>query len=378
MKYIYTLLGLSLIIGCVNKKQSFTNTDVSRFNFDAIYEYWKVVDTLKNNQYPSEKLWDKLLSHQGYKVIESANGTKPEMIKKRLITCFHPEFKQAKDSLIEFGDVFQKSTYLHLAETDRLRMDLEKHIDWLKNQKVYETMVDKTNSFLPEEYKNYKVPVINMVLFGENAHANNSGICMDLLLSFFADKIDKGGTLGHELHHYVLDSYKIDDKKAKEINAIHDKTKKLVQKLVYQCQKEGIANLIDKEKGYLNPQMNTASPDYLKLVRSEFAKGEIRVSQLNEKLMIIAQNKNKPYSWDFVNEAIPFYGHVVGFHMARVINKNGYHQELVNTIHRPQCFFELYNKAVREKQLDTPLFDETVIQLINEINQLENDGCSFN
>lgn len=376
MKYISLLFILLIVVGCSNKKSNANINTISHFNFEAVYDYWEVVDSLKNNQYPSDILWDKLLNHQGYKVIESANGTTPEMIKERLEICFYPQNKKTKDSLLKYGDVFQKSIYLHLIETDQSRESLKKHIDWIRDQKVYEAMIDKTNEFLPEKYKNYKVPVINIILFGENAHANQSGICMDLLLSYFVDKMDKGGTLGHELHHYVLDSHKTDNKKEKN-NKPQDKTKNLIQKIVYQSQKEGIADLIDKEKGYLNPKIKTTSAEYVELIRSEFAKGKVRTSQLNEKLTAIAQNKDKVYSWSFVSEALPFYGHVVGFYMAKIIKENGYNEELIKTLNQPQCFFELYNKVVKEKQLDATLFDEIVIQLINESYSQESKGFCY-
>ncbi|WP_108867751.1 DUF5700 domain-containing putative Zn-dependent protease [Aquimarina aquimarini] len=375
IKHTCLLSILLFAVGCGNKKPSVSKDAASRFNFEAVYDYWEVVDSLKNSQYPSDVLWDKLLNHQGYKVIESANGTTPEMIKERLSICFYPENKKTKDSIFRYGDVFQKSMYSHLIETDRSREALKKHINWMRGQEVYEAMIDKTNEFLPEKYKNYKTPIINIILFGENAHANQSGVCMDLLLSYFIDKIDKGGTLGHELHHYVLDSYKTNS--AKERNKTLDKTKELVQKIVYQSQKEGIADLIDKERGYLNPKVKTTSPEYLTFIRSEFANGKMRISQLNKKLVTISQNKNKTYTWDFVSEALPFYGHVVGFYMAKTINENGYHKELINTINRPQCFFELYNKVVQEKKLDAPLFDEVVIQLINESSSQENTAFCY-
>lgn len=335
------------------------NKATAQTNFEAIDQFWSLVDKIKLNQTPSAADWHKLFNTPGYRLYISENGVDSltlELFKANLI-------KAGSDAVKTKNGLKDNSWLGQLERTIKLRSELDKHAKWLQSISYSDSMKVAAYRYLPERIKksNYQAPTIYFLIFDYDGSANIKGIFMNLLLSYDLDRYKTGAFAGHELHHYILDQYQKDKKQpaiAAEDQGVHW--------AIQVTATEGIANLVDKKYVLSSKSGYQDKEWYLETL----AKAPEIITAMNKNIEALAESKKEQLTKrGYWQQLLMGNGHFPGYYMAQIIEGSGLRTELVEQVDNPFHFFYLYNKAIKKGKIEAPIFSEKVIRYLKELEK---------
>jgi len=323
----------------------------SNFEFSGMNKFWEIVEIIKSNEVPTEKLWNDLFSTPGYKVLTQSEFKK-EFFIKNFTLAFNPNKKAEYERTIKNrSDAY----YLeHYRKADENKSFLVSQVNKLKISNKNSIAANKALNFLPMNNVN-DFPPVSFVIFANDGRGY-SPIVIDLFASTDWDFIP---FLAHEYHHWYRNRLvKINYSRVNSEDKVFIET-------ISQLEAEGVADQVDKAEWFLNKRnLGEREKNYIKSV--EDSPGILK--KIIELLEQISDNVSlKRKNFDIIKEIVPQGGHPTGFYMARMILKQLGRGELVRTVGNPFVFIHTFNNAAKMEGINEIIFSSRAMRVVSEL-----------
>lgn len=341
---------LLLMMGC------FQRVAVAQtVNIEAATRYWELTDALRQDKPLTDAAWQELLALPANKIY--VPGVFPEEALKRYRKAIEVVYMPRHDSLLQ-AKLKAKVWYYVLVNDYKQREPMFKtYVQQVAQRPSYlETMYTYAYAYLPKR-AHTKVTDLHLyyTALGNDASSRDEGIVFSLNSAIEWNKPKAGILEAHEMHHQL--------RPRPNFSSASEQDKPLLWALDA-VQNEGIADLIDK-----TPLVQ--SPDSADIQSWLLAPAPTVVQRLDSVLQVGAK---------MGNSALPvrkFYqrlyngtaGHLPGFYMARIIEKQGYTPQMLATIDNPMAFFALYQKAASKDKTHPPLFAKASMAYLKKLEK---------
>ncbi|MBF8455613.1 hypothetical protein IV494_00325 [Kaistella sp. G5-32] len=330
------------------------------FHTEALDAYWKMIERLKKGDSLSKETWNKFLDLEANKIYVKNQGFDKnylERLRKSVEVVYMPQNAEILKKRVEAIEK-DPSTYW-------LTYKVYVYKKYEKELKEFQATVG-TPQYLATSYKNtfgwlpkrlqIKEPKINIYLLGieNDAIAGNSGLVLTLWNLYNADKIQPGGLLGHEMHHYLRKSFGYQNVAKEDEGLLY---------FLNVVLNEGSADLIEKPT---NIAHNDEIPYGLQIRDFLLPQADsiVQVANRNIEEMQASGGKTFKTEKDYRNLVKWTSGHNPGYFMADIIVRNGYRNQLLKNIQNPFQFIQIYNKAAKKDSKNPPLFSDRSINYI--------------
>lgn len=307
----------------------------------SCWEYFKITESLKKDQPLDKETWNSFLQNEAIRVYLKDQGVDSiytDNYRKIMEVVYMPKNSSVLQEKLKDQN---KNWWTYIVNEYRVNEDrMKNYLIQLKKdpESYFETCYQYSYLMLPPknhtkapEYKITIIPVHN------DAHVEKGWMVFTLMAAYFSDN-NKIGTLGgHEFHHVLRPRFVFD---------VEDEDKVIVS-LLQRILNEGSADLIDKryegedaasllefQRGYPESFM-AEGPKILKNIDSLLSVKPLDKSQLKINKLINTWNTS---------------GHIPGYYMANIIEKNGYKKQLIEHIEDPFQFIYLYNDAAKKSK----------------------------
>jgi hypothetical protein len=325
-------------------------------DMSAVEHYFKMTDSLKKNIPLSKNSWQSFLTMKGLELYVNNQGFDEaymESYRQSMEIVYMPK----NDSLLKIQLKDPENYFLtHIINQYKVHEEpfkaytktiIDNNSQYLKD--VYETsyaMLPKRMHKKAEKSTFYFIPIFS------DALAEDNDVVITLYCAYFMDKIKKGAALGHEIHHVI--------RKNKTITSEVDSALYAVLTLILH---EGSADLIDKQL-----TEKPECPDELKYSEYILSLSEGMVGKLDTAILNHI-NKSSVISKKKIRTIAPMSGHVPGYFMALVIDRNGFREDLIKAIDDPIQFVLLYNKAAKLDKSKPYVLSEISINYLKKLKQ---------
>lgn len=325
-------------------------------DMSAVEQYFKMTDSLKKNIPLSKDSWQSFLSRKGLELYVKNQGFDKaymESYRKSMEIVYMPK----NDSLLKI-QLKDLETYFLTHIINQYKVHEESFKTYSKNiiddnsqylKHLYETcyaMLPKRMHKKAEKTTLYFIPILS------DALAEGDDVVITLYCAYFMDKLKKGAALGHEIHHVV--------RKNKTITSEVDSALYAVLTLILH---EASADLIDKQL-----TEKPECPDELKYSEYILSLSEGMVGKLDTAILNHI-NKSSVITKKKIRTIAPMSGHVPGYFMARVIDRNGFRKDLIKAMDDPIQFVLLYNKAAKLDKEKPYVLSEISINYLKKLKQ---------
>ncbi|WP_394205195.1 DUF5700 domain-containing putative Zn-dependent protease [Shewanella waksmanii] len=322
-----------------------TNEQASSYDFSAVEYLQPLVAQLKQGQAVSEQQWQELYALSAYQLIFTISSLRPEQLTQRYQIAFNPN----ESAVFETLDESEQFEVLHLRRAFADLRWLSQYQQWLIEQDALTNSKALALRYLPAfDVDAHKVQFM-FALFGQNAHAAEIGVVMDAYTSYLSDQLAPFELAAHELHHFFYGII--------HPNGLLDVNNPF-ERVLYHVQKEGIANLIDKHN------FSDADSPYAESLKRQFAEQmSLAPTHIKQLDLLLSNALAEPQRAEFMTfqQALPFWGHIVGWYICRTIVQAGESVALIETLNQPHQLFALYNNVVEQHQLKQPQFSQAVV-----------------
>ncbi|GHF31286.1 hypothetical protein GCM10017044_28480 [Kordiimonas sediminis] len=351
MKLVSILLaGVILSFQTVAMPASYTNEN---YDFDAVVAGIDMSERLRAGDNPAEEDWGVFFSHEAYQLVFSISGLSQAQLKQRYLHAFHPEYIPLVDGLA----ASEKHEVLHLRASAADLSWLAGYQQALPGNKVVEASINLAQQYLPESQNG--LPPITFVygLFGQNAFASGQGVVLDAYLAFLFDAVAPNRLAAHELHHYLYD---------KGLQGRPLDQQNPFERVLYHIQKEGVANLIDKE--FLLLDSSPFSEDLKDWFKASMQDADANLKLLDQ-MIGEAVRTGREIEFAELQKALPLWGHSLGWYMTRTIDSAGMRPALIEATMNPFTLFSAYNRAVEMLGTDQATFSDATLALYARLAQ---------
>lgn len=323
----------------------------------AVVQYFKITENLKRGNKLDPNAWNVFLQLRGNKLyIDNQNlGSQYwENYRKTMEIVYMPQNDSLLKVQLKKPEKFW-TTYMinqYKAHEDKL---LQHHKDLVGDKAAYLDLAYKNcYLMLPEKMQKRDANcTIYLTAINNDAVAEENDIIFTLWCAYNFDKVRRGAVVGHELHHILRkpSQYQIQQS---------DTTIMQVLELILT---EGAPDLIDKKL-----TMDPNFPDELKYGEFLLENGKETLAQLDTLLMEMSLNKRTINQSD-IGSVAPLSGHVPGFYMADVIERNGLRKDIVKNIQNPFRFFSTYQKAAKKDKLKPYILSNESMKYLKSIEK---------
>lgn len=322
----------------------------------AANRYFEMTDSLRKGKPVSDELWKGFLNLEGnsqYIQNQSYSEKYLNRLRKDLEVVYMPQH----DSLLQerLKDPRQHyNTYLfhfYKANEPQLREYLQKIIT--DREAYLASLYAETHSLLPKRMHHTKPEVtLYFNALGNDAVVNHGNVVLTLWGSYVYDREKFGILGGHELHHIV--------RKQKEY-VVAEKDESLVLMLQLLLN-EGPADLIDKRY-----TMAESVPEDMRFGGYMLQLGENQLPKVDETIREMAAGTKTYNNNEIKQQVIGMSGHIPGFYMADVIERNGLKKKLIANIDNPFQFIFIYNKAAKKDKAKPFIFSDEAIAYLKQV-----------
>jgi len=309
----------------------------SAVDVSGIELFWQVVDSLSEDQEPSQELWRALFATPGYSALTQSEF-EPSFFQENFRLAYMPSLRDFLASALEEGT---NARYLgHYAQVEERRAELVAFTEELGRSDLMEEPSRLAAEWLTGPTPDELAPVA-LLVFGMDARGYDP-IVVDLLA---ARELDLHSFLAHESHHWYRN-----ERATVEWGAVAPHDEDLLWTL-YQIQGEGIADQIDKrpwiDGGEPVPApFESYSAGYLEALAATPATIHGLDSLLAE-LGAATEPDHRARIGARFAELVPMSGHPTGYYMARTILEQLGQERLVQSVANPVAFFRAYDEAAR-------------------------------
>lgn len=330
------------------------------FHTEALDAYWKMIEPLKKGDSLSKETWNKFLDLDANKIYIKNQGFDKnylERLRKSVEVVYMPQNAEILAKRIEAIEK-DPSTYWLTYKVyvyKKYEKELKEFQSTVGTPQYLEASYKNTFKWLPKNLQ-VKDPEIKIYLLGieNDAIAGSSGLVLTLWNLYNNDKIQLGGLLGHEMHHYLRNPFDYKNI-AKEDEGLMYFLNVILN--------EGSADLIEKPT---NIAHNDEIPYGLQIRDFLLPQADsiVKVAKQYIEEMKFSDGKNFKTEKDYRNLVKWTSGHNPGYFMADIIVRNGYRNQLLKNIKNPFQFIHLYNKAAKKDSKKPPMFSDSAIQYV--------------
>lgn len=332
------------------------------YNLDGIYDFMEIF-SCKDSIYKGKI--EKLFEKNSYKKLVGCVGQDFDMEESyKWVDLFYEAYELLKnDKEYEGFNAIKKnvinSVMSAIKNVDKLEEYCENIIEVIKTKEF----IKKAMYYLPNLKTKTIELNINFYVFMYNAAVENLQVFIDIMFANLLTVEQCTDLLAHEMHHY-LQRY-IDNEEL-----ILKDDYKDIKRMLFVISNEGTADMCNfistneiyekfgwMEKGCLDSMMENV---------------EFHMKKLNNLLEKRLDERNKNVDIiSFINENHKY--HVLGYHMAKTIEKGISIEELRSCIGKPLRFILSYNEAYKKLYKEYMLSDFVVDRLKNVRRINDND-----
>lgn len=346
MKKLFTLLALFSVCHCL-RAQTLDGTAATR--------YFELADSLKQGFSISPQTWKDFLKVEGNKLyIENQNFKDGylEKYRKEMEVVYMPQH----DSILQRKLQDPRRYYLTyvIYQYKAHESELLDYLDKLSSSKndYIKSMYENAYLMLPKKFQKESPDTkLHFIAMENDAVAQNGNIVFTLWAAYNFDKVKYGALAGHELHHVL--------RKPKQYE-IAEKDKGLLM-LLNKVLNEGGPDLIDKKF-----TMSSGFPENMRFGEYFLVTGEKSLPLIDAAITEMATEK-KEYTTKEMSRLIGSSGHIPGFYMSNVIERNGLRRKLIRNIQDPFQFVYLYNKAAKKDKAKPFVFSDEAIAYLQQV-----------
>ncbi|AFV00324.1 DUF5700 domain-containing putative Zn-dependent protease [Simiduia agarivorans] len=348
LRFLQCIVIASVLVAAHARAAALPASEGPTYDFAAAQAAIALAQRWQAGQPPTEPQWQALIAMEAYQLVFSISSLTPDTLRQRFRLAFDPAATHEWKNVSEF----EQQDIHHLRRALNDTQWLQGEIRRLPREQALEKSITLAQRWLPADSTG-KPTGLRFVfgLFGQNAHASAQGVVMDAYLNYRSDQHAPYELGAHELHHFFRRNIAVTP--ALDRDSVLDR---LADHLIH----EGVANLIDKQrflqpgspfsqaiKTYLNTAM-TAAPD--------------NITKLNQHLETAIESQQFDTFSAVQQDALPLWGHSVGWYMTQTIVRAGLDQALANSLTQPRDLFRLYNTAAIQLNEELPLFSKKVLQ----------------
>lgn len=325
-------------------------------DMSAAERYFQLVDTLKSGKRLHDATWQQFLEMEGNRQYIQNQGYQESYLnrfRKTMEVVYLPEH----DSILQVRLQNKQANYMtysihvykaHEAELRRYLAQLTADKEGYVN-----SMYQNSYSMLPKRMHGKSPEAgVYLIALGNDAVANSGNMVLTLWGEYIFNQVKPGAVGGHELHHLLHKQkrYEVADK---------DKGLLLMLQLLMN---EGVPDLIDKKHaaGPAIPGDMQWGPYMLELGKQNMPKVDAAIKE-------IASGEKQYTDKEIRQQVIGMSGHVPGYYMADVIERNGVRKKLVVNIDNPFQIIHLYNKAARKDKSKPFVFSDEAIAYLKKV-----------
>ncbi|UOQ51834.1 DUF5700 domain-containing putative Zn-dependent protease [Hymenobacter cellulosivorans] len=343
--YHYLLL---LLVSALNLAPVSAQT----INVDAVNRYWEITNELRQDQPLTDQAWQDFLELPGNKVyVKNVFSARDLAAYRRAIEVVymprHDSLRQAK--------IRAKSWYYVLVNDYKQReQEYKAFISQVAaSPAAVDLMYTNAYAYLPKRYQTRVADLkIYYVAMGNDATSQHEGIFYSLRSAVDAHAIKPGILEGHEMHHQL--------NQGSDLGTIAAADEGLLG-ILLRVQGEGIPDLIDKK-------WEVALPGDPQGIR---AWGLDPAPTFLQRMDSVLQSQARGGA----GASLKFYrqlswgsnGHVPGFYMASVIERNGYTKQMLATIDDRFAFVQLYQKAAKKDKAKPYVFSAAAMRYLKQL-----------
>lgn len=347
MKKLFTLLLLA-VSGYTAQAQFVDVASAER--------YFQLVDTLKSGKRLHDHTWQQFLAMEGNRqYIENQNYKDAYLntFRKTMEVVYLPEH----DSLLQVRLQDIQANYLtySIHVYKKHEAELRQYLAQLAadKQSYVSTMYRSCYTVLPKRMQGRnKETGVYLIALGNDAVAQNGNMVLNLWAEYKFNQVMPGAVGGHELHHLLFKPkrYEVAEK---------DKSLLLMLQLLTN---EGVPDLIDK-KYAVAPHV----PGDMQWGTYLLDLGKQNLPRVDAAIRETASGEKQYSSKEIRNQVIGMSGHVPGFYMADVIERNGLKKKLVAGMDNPFQIIHLYNKAAKKDKSKPFVFSDEAIAYLKKV-----------
>lgn len=350
MKTRYALLTLTLL-GLLARPAA-----AQTVNVEAAERYWAMTDALRRDEPLTDAMWNAFVAiPANRRYIASVFSEKDLKSYRRAIeVIYRPSLDSVRQARLR-----AESWYYVLNEQYRQREpEFRAYLQQTAQQPAYLTqMYQLAYEYLPARARH---PVANLqlayVAIGNDAISEQEGLVFSLKAAIDSNKPKPGIIEAHEIHHQLrpnLDFSAADSVDRPLLSALH------------MTLNEGVADLIDKSVQLRSPT------DSAEIRAWALAGAPAVLHKLDSVMQAMAARPAAP------RPVLRYYrrlsngsnGHLPGFFMARIIERNGYRPQLLASIDDPMAFFLLYQRAARRDKMHPPVFSASSVAYLKRLQK---------
>lgn len=336
------IIGLLLLITNVNKSNAQT------VDLTSVDEFFRVTSTLKQGKVISEEQWNTFDNSNGYKkYAASDNDFLITTIKSSIEIVFGDGEKSERDSIIHISekDMSESKTLMLKKLILENYQDINENYIPIKSfredynfNSLIEKSIQRLGSFLmtPIDSTIEFKPVFFFFLYSDGKDAEDA-LYIDFNLIYKMTEQQRIDFLAHEYFHNYRRYFENHDFNYKcDLNFMID-----------MIQNEGIADQIDKSRGYETYYLEVVkSPELSEIMMNLYNQAEDDLEKIQN--VVVRYSKSEINENDMIDEILEVYkfnGHAIGLYMSNQIIKAGYRKELTKTFYNPYEFYKLYNSS---------------------------------
>jgi hypothetical protein len=324
-------------------------------NIEAATRYWELTDALRQDKPLTDAAWQELLALPANKIY--VPGVFPEEALKRYRKAIEVVYMPRHDSLLQ-AKLQAKVWYYVLVNDYKQRETMFKqYVQEVAQKPSYlETMYTYAYQYLPKR-AHTKVTDLHLyyTALGNDASSRDEGIVFSLNSAIEWNKPKPGILEAHEMHHQL--------RPRPNFSSAPEPDKPILWALDA-VQNEGVADLIDKKPLVQSPDSADIQSWLLAPAPAVIQRLD-SVLQVGAKMGSAALPVRKFYQRLYNGTA----GHLPGFYMASIIEKQGYTPQMLATIDNPMAFFALYQRAASKDKTRPPLFAKASMAYLKKLEK---------
>ncbi|MES2274739.1 MAG: DUF5700 domain-containing putative Zn-dependent protease [Bacteroidota bacterium] len=360
MKNNYLKFIILLLFICLSFEY---NTQAQSINTNALDAYWKLTDKLRLGDTLSRDDWKKFLALDGNKQYIANQGFDNDFLeryRKWMQMVYMPKYDAQLIKMMQHP--FDYWIAYKINQYKAHEIDLRKYESSLHNAAYLDSMYKNAWVWLPKRLQGKSTRTkLFFIGIDNDAIVNGDTIVFTTWSAYNQDKLKYGSLGGHELHHVL--------RQPVGFNSVKTYDEGIVS-ILSQVLNEGSADMVDKKLTF-----DTTKKD----IPLEYHYDDILLShtdtiirQIDSAIMATATSKGQQFTTARQYRKLTNYssGHNPGYHMADIIVRNGYKNELIEHIQSPFYFVFLYNKAAKKDKQHPPVFSTITINYLKQLEKL--------
>jgi hypothetical protein len=305
-------------------------------DLSGIERFWPVYDALRSDRDPSDQEWSDLFATPGWRTL---GRFRAQSARERYELAFRPSKEAARAEAIGAGG-YEAGVLRHLRTIADRETELRAYYAALmrgSERLDIDAAVRRAAEFLPPGSTGTGAPPAVAVVFFERDGYADQIVVVDLLYVLELG-VEATALLAHEFHHAYQGRLV-----APFTRPAGGSADQILLETLFQLQREGIANLIDKQPALAVERF--ADPA-VERFRAEVARSPEVLAAMEERLVQMASADTAALVGimrDIRWRVLPNSGHPTGLYMAKAILDELGKEALVSTLANPFDFVRAYN-----------------------------------